>query len=75
MVKLALKVIGLTAILQVSSMAFADEMILSMLILLTIALTAAALVTWRAEEHLPTGATEPLITTAEREAVVAIGRN
>ena len=73
--KLALRVIGLTVILQISSMAFADEMILSVLILLTIALTAAALVTWRAEDHQPADAVEPSIASADRATVAGINQD
>lgn len=72
LVKLALKVIGLTVVLQVSSMAFADEMVLSMLILLTIALTSAALVTWRADEQAASSATQPSTTASDREIVVSV---
>ena len=72
LIKLALRVIVLTVILQVSSMAFADEMILSMLILLTIALTAAAIVTWHADESLPAEASESSTPAAEREVFAAV---
>ena len=47
MLKLMLRVLILTAILQVASLAFADEMIITLLILVTIALSAASLVTNR----------------------------
>lgn len=47
MLKLMLRVLALTAILQVASLAFADEMIITLLILVTIALSAASLVTKR----------------------------
>ena len=72
LVKLVVKVIVLTVILQVSSMAFADEMILSMLILMTIALTAAAMVTWRADEHSPLEASEPSVAISDREMTALV---
>ena len=72
LVKLVVKVIVLTVILQVSSMAFADEMILSMLILLTIALTTAAVVTWRADEHSPIAASESSVAMSEQEMTALV---
>jgi hypothetical protein len=71
-VKLVVKVIVLTMILQVSSMAFAHEMILSMLILLTIALTTAAVVIWRADEHAPFEASESSVAMSDREMTVLV---
>ncbi|GEM_PF-2021146 len=72
LVKLVVKIIVLTVILQVSSTAFADEMILSMLILLTIALTAAAMVTWRADEHSALEASEPSLAMSEQELTALV---
>ncbi len=74
MLKLMIRVLLLTAILQVASLAFADEMIITLLILVTIALSAAALVTNRevAQEALITGQ-EPVIQK-QRESVTVRSR-
>jgi hypothetical protein len=53
--KLALRVLLLTTVLETASLVFAEEMILTMMILVTIALSAAALVMGRGSAEALTG--------------------
>ncbi len=72
MLKLMLRVLVLTAILQVASLAFAEEMIVTLLILLTIALSAAALVT-RREAPQEALVIEPVAEIREQQEPVTVG--
>ncbi len=69
MLKLTLRVLGLTVVLQAASLAFAEEMIVTLLILFTIALTTAARVMRRDETAL-TYEAERLATVVKRSEPV-----